>query len=618
MVAARPYPWGLLGFGAVLYLLLQALCIGIAAISGSSEAREAQVADVIIREGSWVLPLRNGVIPSKPPLYHWFAAFISMISGGVTEFSVRLASQLAAAVCIALVTAVGYRLALLQRTFQGPGHARRAALLSAGILSLTYGFYIMGCQAMVDMTFAVCVWAALASLVCGIRCTQQGCDRWELHWVGRALFWVFASIGVLARGPLGFLLPVALAGSAGLIVLGLKRSVLLMCSPSIGWLAIAIPIAWYFAAYSVGGDAFLERQIFFENLKRFSGGEFVNSEAWWFYGPSLLRTTFPWGVVLLVILLREAGRRRSISYPGERALHRWTPLLLLAVGVILFSLSSGKRHSYLLPLLPFVALQLGLELSSLLERGGVRLRQKFFTVARRAEVTLGIVSLSVFGVLSLAAASGLVINQYFYEAYGAASHVLVRMGGVILGISLLSFAVIRRSLEAACASAWFMMLVVMSTVVASGAAVKGHFKGFDAMSSTWLATIGEGEELAVLKHPFDEYFDPILYYVRRRVRLIPLEAAHDECRAGTVYATKRSWLDSHEQLFSGAIVRVATVRERGYGSKQRVDRDIVFFRCSTLAVQGEQSKPLLQDAHFTGRQQGGGLPRLPGVVPNRG
>jgi 4-amino-4-deoxy-L-arabinose transferase-like glycosyltransferase len=611
----RERPWGLLLLGLVLYLALQVMCIGVPIISGSSEAREAQVVDVILREGSWVLPLRNGVIPSKPPLFHWFAALISMVLGGVSEFSVRIASQLAAAVCIALVAAAAYRLASLLRTFQGSVHPRRAALLAAGVLSLTYGFYIMGCQAMVDMTFTVCVWASLVSLLYGIKRADEGIEKANIHPFGRALFWLFACVGVLARGPLGLLLPLALATTAGFIVVGIKRTVALICTPTIGWLAFAIPVLWYLCAYSVGGEAFLERQILFENLKRFSGGEFVNSEAWWFYVPSLLRTTFPWGLILLWIVTVESRRGRSLSYPNERALYRWTPVLLLGVGVFLFSLSSGKRHSYLLPLLPLVALQLGIEISSLLERGGVGVRQRLLRAARNVEVTLGSVAIVTFAGLSLSVASGLVSSNYFQDAYGAASHVLARMGGIILGISLVSFVVIRRSLNSVCASAWLMMLVLMTTVVAAGSSVKGYFKGFDVMSSTWLETIGQGDELAVLKHPFDEYFDPMLFYVRRPVRLIALESAPHECRSATVYATRRVWLDAHEQLFSGSIVRVATVRERGSAYKGRADRDVVFFRCSTLGGQAEHAKPLLQDAGFTapGLEQ-----KRPAAVPNEG
>src|SRR4029453_4921440 len=37
------------------------------------EAREALGDGTIVRTGNWVLPERNGELPTKPPLFHWIA-----------------------------------------------------------------------------------------------------------------------------------------------------------------------------------------------------------------------------------------------------------------------------------------------------------------------------------------------------------------------------------------------------------------------------------------------------------------------------------------------------------------------------------------------------------------
>ena len=157
-------PWRTLILGSLIYLIVQLVFVGLPGIAGSSEARESQVIKVILRDKEIILPLRNGVIPSKPPLYHWIGATISDALGVVNELTVRLPSQLAASCIIVLVGLVGFRLAQLTRTYQSERHSRRVALLSAGILSLTYGFHIMAAQAMVDMVFVLCMWAAFTSL----------------------------------------------------------------------------------------------------------------------------------------------------------------------------------------------------------------------------------------------------------------------------------------------------------------------------------------------------------------------------------------------------------------------------------------------------------------------
>jgi len=585
--SSDPFPWRALGAGLLVYLALQALCLGLAPISGSSEAREAQVVETILRDNSWVLPLRNGIIPSKPPFYHWLAAGVSLVLGGVSELSVRMTSQLAAAWCLFLVAAIAYVWADRLRTFQSAAHPRRAALLAAGILSLTYGFYQMGCQAMVDMTFAATALSAMACAAIGFRRTQGG--AYSIFPLARIGFWFFCAIAVLARGPLGGALTIALVGVAGWCCLGFKRTIRELLTPSLGWLLFLIPGCWYFAAYLQGGEAFLDRQILFENLKRFSGGEHVNSEVWWFYLPSLLRTSFPWGLILLVILVREVKVRATVSYPGERSLARWVPSVVLITGVCLFSLSAGKRHSYLLPLLTCIALQVAAEISSLIERGGGRARHRLFRLGRALEVWITWLSLGLIAVATLVVVTGLTSNPVVHQSYAAVAPLISRLGPLFMMFAFMVFVSLRRDLGSLCASVWFIMSLVMTAVVAGGAVTKSYFKGFDSIGQTWLATVAEGERLAVFKDAFDEYFDPLIFHVHRPVRIIPLEMVDQECDARTVYVARRVWLDAHERLFLGSIVRIATVRERLKSQLKASERDLVFFRCSTLGL--EIAKP---------------------------
>jgi 4-amino-4-deoxy-L-arabinose transferase-like glycosyltransferase len=592
------FPWRIVSGGVLVYLVLQALFVGIPGISGSSEAREVQVVDVIVREGTWTLPLRNGIIPSKPPLYHWLAASLSLALGEVSEFTARFTSQLCAAAGLVVVSLVTFCFAAKTRSDQGHGHPRRAALLSIAILSLTYGFYQLGCQAMVDMTFTLCVWLALGALALSCRCDASA--RSPVTELGRTLFWLFCSVGVLARGPLALVLPVALAGVAGWCALGFTRTVRLFLRPSFGWFMVVIPVAWYYLAYLVGGEAFLERQLFFENIKRFSGGEFVNSESWWFYLPSVLRTTFPWGLVLLGVFVATVARPQTLSYPEAPRRIRWLPLILLGVGIGLLSLSSGKRHSYLLPLLPLVAIQLAVELSTMFERGGDRARARAVRVGRITEITLTtaamllLIALGIFGEF-FATGSG-----YLSEAYAALPIAISRLSVLILGCALVAFVGMRRQLSSLYSCVWCLMLILMTGAVAVGAAVKAHLKGFEQISVAWLATAAETERLAVFKHPFDEYFDPILYYVHRPVTILPLEAVSKECTAGTVYAAKRAWLDAHEGLFKGQLVRVLTARERLAARKGDGSRDMVFFRCGTFGNDREGfESPLMHDAVYS-------------------
>lgn len=605
---------------SIAYLLIQTLFIGVPQIGGSSEAREAQVVDVILRAGandsaSWVLPLRNGVVPSKPPLYHWLSAGIALLFGRSDEFTLRLTSELCAAICLIAVGLTTISFARLSSSYHSKDHPTRAAITSFMILSLTYGFFQMAGQAMVDTTFVCCLWCALAAATYGADRLVIFRRQHVLHnqrltlGVNRGsyiAFWSFLALAILSRGPIGLALPLALVGIALLCVVGFKGALLISLRPSIGWLALVVPLSWYVAAYGVGGEPFIERQLFFENVKRFSGGEFVNSEPWWFYLPSLLRISFPWWLLLLILAPRSLRAESSnFSYPDWPWRVRWLPTIVLLSGVFLLSLSSGKRHSYLIPLLPFIAIQLGVELSSIFERSGARLRAGLILLGSRLNALLIAISLALLLSVVVGYEFEVGLGSYLRDAIRVSLKPLVsRLALVMLVASVLASVKLRRSIFESYLSVWFLALILMSASVSSGLAIKGRLKGFSEMAQSWLATINEGESLAVFKHPFDEYFDPILYYVRRDVRILPLESASRECGSRVVYAAKKRWLDENQRHFRGDVVRVLTVREPVMALRSDDSRDLVYFRCFRGSLgrnrsrESESGNNFLRDAGF--------------------
>ena len=83
----------------VLLTLLVALALAwpLAAppIGTHGEAREGLVVQDVVARGHWVLPHRNGEVPSKPPLFHWIAAATAALVG-LSDAVVRFPSALAA------------------------------------------------------------------------------------------------------------------------------------------------------------------------------------------------------------------------------------------------------------------------------------------------------------------------------------------------------------------------------------------------------------------------------------------------------------------------------------------------------------------------------------------
>ena len=99
------------------------------------------------------------------------------------------------------------------------------------------------------------------------------------------------------------------------------------------------------------------------------------------------------------------------------------------------------------------------------------------------------------------------------------------------------------------------------------------------MAAQWLEYGRDAEKLVVIKGRFDEYFDPILFYVRRDVEISDAEASHVPCDPKKVYLTRRSWLESDRQKFQGTLRDLKVLRGEAATLSGDSSRDLVAFRC---------------------------------------
>jgi len=96
---------------AVIGTALYVGCIGLRDLWYPDEPDIAEVAQAMFMSGDWIAPRRMGVIwVDYPPLIYWAGSFASYLLGGMTEFSLRLPSALAAIGLALLTCAVGSRL----------------------------------------------------------------------------------------------------------------------------------------------------------------------------------------------------------------------------------------------------------------------------------------------------------------------------------------------------------------------------------------------------------------------------------------------------------------------------------------------------------------------------
>lgn len=540
---------------------------GVATIGGSSEAREAHVVSSIIIDGDWVLPLRNGVVPSKPPLFHWVAAQVASLRGGATPGVTRAVSALFAALTLAVTCALS--LDWSKARFDLARTNSSTVFFCAVILSLSYGFISLAIDARVDMTLCCCIVCALyfpLSSIAQARVPGRNAIAVMPSAQSMRFFWFVCGLAIIAKGPVGIVLPLLICSAIFVDQFGLRRGLQLVLIQPRGWLLCAgVALPWYLLAVSQGGIAFIERQLIFENLQRFTGGDFVNQEKWWFYIPSFITTCVPWSLLVVYVLSQELKLRRNsndATFAGNPIV-RMAALWIL-VPLIFLSFASGKRHSYLLPLMPAVALLCAHSKS--FENLKLRLPK-----LDRALATTCLSGLC-------ASIAGLYLLNWLKFRSDPAIHATkdylisqTNFAAIVFGISATLLIFFRTKPRAYLN--WYAALTLIVGWLALGIGVKNHLKGFDRIAAAINQLVPYDQAIVLPKHARDEYFDPLLYYLSRKVSLV--DENIDPCAIKSYIIASRAWLSKQPESKKTCLREMLITKTVPDQSKVRLDREIV-------------------------------------------
>ena len=283
----------------------------------------------MVVDGQWLVTHVNGKVNThKPPFFFWLIALLSLPLGRVTSLTARLPSALASLGTVAMVLRLGRRAA-----------SERTAVLAAFILATSYLFWDKARSVQIDAVMCCLIWVALSAF-----------ESWRAGDLdGRKaglIFWASAACAVLAKGPVGLLLPLGIA----LATLAVDREIgkwrgfapltgpLLFAAICGAW--VAATMLWGPAEYSVWGalkEHFVDRGIHGMH----------HAQPWWYYAKVLPPQLLPW-TFLVPGALVLAWRRRD----------RMDRFLLVTVVfvVLFFSISTEKRTLYVLPAFPAFAL----------------------------------------------------------------------------------------------------------------------------------------------------------------------------------------------------------------------------------------------------------------------
>lgn len=297
------------------------------------EGRYASIAREMAVDGDWLIPHLNGIPHfQKPPVIYWATA-LSFRCFGFNETAARLPPTLAALGILALTFLIGRRL-----------FGTATAVGAVFVLAALVEFFALARMLTPDMVMSFWI---VSAMFCLVKHRLDGGRWWG--W----LFFVALGLGFMTKGPMALVVPVSAALVWGKAAGPLPQGRRLPWLPGL-LLALGIGLSWFIVL------ALREPQLGsyfagYELVQRFTSKVHGRAKPFWFFAPVLWLGCAPWSPVFVVMMWDCFRRWRGGWRPSAAA---WLLVGWVVPPLIILSLSGSKLVTYVLPLLPALALGL--------------------------------------------------------------------------------------------------------------------------------------------------------------------------------------------------------------------------------------------------------------------
>lgn len=349
------------------------------------ETRNARCAFEMHERDDWVVPTFNEHLRTQKPVLLYWLIRCSYAAFGVNEFAARFPSALLGLGTILATFIIGRRL-----------FSPEVGLLAGVILATSVMFEMVSHAATPDASLIFCSTAGLMVFVLSTFKSRTDAtfrtapaprfagNYFCPTWLSAAALYAVFGVGLLAKGPVGLILPTAVIGMYLLIVnlpacenpnlspSWIKRakekiSVLLRCfAPghffktciqmrllTATLIALAVAGPWYYLVGQRTDGAFLQGFFVKENFGRAINAMEGHSGGPLYYIIALLVGFFPWSIFAVPMFVGAFGRVNR--HDPWRIGYLFT-LCWVGVYLTLFSFAATKLPSYVTPCYPALAL----------------------------------------------------------------------------------------------------------------------------------------------------------------------------------------------------------------------------------------------------------------------
>ncbi|WP_338043116.1 ArnT family glycosyltransferase [Okeania hirsuta] len=297
----------------------------------------AEAARQMVETGDWITPYFNGETRfDKPPLIYWLMA-IAYHLFGINEWSVRLPSAISATALMCFGFYILYRYGYYQLNSQiNPKNKflmvrLLIAWIGAAMIALNPETIAWGRIGVSDMLLTGCMCSALFAFFMGYASQTENThipqqknskilrqnvssapdknqsskttklpifNKWYLT------FYILISLAVLAKGPIGIVLPALIIGSF-LLYVGNFFQIWQEINIRPGILIFSIiTFPWYFLVTLVNGKEYLDSFFGHHNFERFTSVVNHHQAPWYFYFLVVLIGFAPWSIYLPVAIAK--------------------------------------------------------------------------------------------------------------------------------------------------------------------------------------------------------------------------------------------------------------------------------------------------------------------------
>ena len=305
------------------------------------------------------LMLNNVPFLEKPPLYFWIVSASIKLFGKFTPFTVRFPIAILSSVIVFFTYHFGKKII-----------SRKFGMFSALTLLSSVFFLVLSHVAIIDMVLTVFMTSAI---YCGFLthfCKEK--NKKYFWWY----FYMFVALGFLAKGILALAIPITIIFIYNFITNTAKDifKPINLLPGLIIFLLMVTP--WHLIMYKQYGFEFIKQYFLIHHFGRFMGSAYIGRERpFLYFVPVFLIGFLPWTFIFFAFLVdgfkklaekfkaAEGTIKAKISAIFEVTTNEQKLILFasifFAVVFILFSTSSTKLPTYILPIFPAAALLTG-------------------------------------------------------------------------------------------------------------------------------------------------------------------------------------------------------------------------------------------------------------------